>query len=80
MDTKVQHKKSPKRPDSDLYFHLRFLEVFNLSCLDFAMNRLLLYTMAHTYKDYQFLPRVVNSLFSYLMAGGAPRGILRPKL
>ena len=59
-----------------LYFHSlssfslpssRFMLVFNLACLDFAMQRLLLYTMAHTFKDYQFLPRVVRSLFSYIL-------------
>lgn len=39
---------------------------FKMACLDYAMNRLLLYTMAHTFKDYKFLPRVVNTLFSYI--------------
>ena len=46
----------------------RFIEVFNASSLEFATNRLLMYTMAHTYKDYLFLPRVVNSLFTYIGA------------
>lgn len=46
----------------------RFVEVFNFSSLEFAINRLLMYTMAHTYKDYLFLPRVVNSLFTYISA------------
>lgn len=38
-----------------------------MASLDFAMNRLLMYTMAHTYKDYLFLPRVVSSHFTYLI-------------
>ena len=46
----------------------RFIEVFNAAVYDFAARRLLLYTMAHTFKDYAYLPRVVNSLFSYIEA------------
>ena len=38
---------------------LVFNLLFNLGCLDFAMQCLLMYMMAHTFKDYQFLPRVV---------------------
>lgn len=49
-------------------FTNRFVDIFNYSSLEFAINRLLLYTMAHTYKDYLFLPRVVNSLFTYISA------------
>ena len=43
-----------------------FLMGFKMACLDYAMDRLLLCTMAHTIKDYTFLPRVVNTLFSYI--------------
>ena len=44
----------------------KFLEVYDMASLDFAMTRLLLYTIAHTFKDYKFLPRVVDSIFSYI--------------
>ena len=44
----------------------RFMAVYNVACLDFAVNRLLMYTMVHTYKDYAFLPRVVTSHMQYL--------------
>ncbi len=49
-------------------FYCRFIKVFNAAAYDFAARRLLLYTMVHTFKDYAFLPRVVNSLFSYIEA------------
>ena len=55
-----------------------------------------MYTMAHTYKDYKFLPRIVHSHFSYLASeissgrlvldgeggggGGGGRGVVRAKL
>lgn len=44
----------------------RFLEVFHCCLLHFAMKRLAMYTMVHTHKDYRFLPRVVDTLFSFL--------------
>lgn len=43
-----------------------FLEIFNLACLDFAYNRLALYGMAHTFKCYPFMPRVLNSHLNYV--------------
>lgn len=46
--------------------HCRFLEVCHSCLFHFAMKRLALYTMAHTHKDYQYLPRVVDTLFSFL--------------
>lgn len=48
-----------------------------MACLDFAVSRLLLYTMGHTYKDYVFLPRVVDSLFRYIDARVADGGFGR---
>jgi hydroxymethylglutaryl-CoA reductase (NADPH) len=39
---------------------------FILSLRDFAINRLLLYLMAHTFKQYNFLPRMTNTLFRML--------------
>ncbi|HEY2515656.1 MAG TPA: phosphotransferase [Polyangiaceae bacterium] len=39
---------------------------FVLSLRDFAVNRLMLYLMAHTFKQYKFLPRVVETLFRML--------------
>lgn len=47
-------------------FHCRFMEVFNAAVLDFTIRRLLLYTMAHTFKDYTYLPRVVENVFVYI--------------
>ena len=50
-------------------FHLilRFIEDYKIACLEFTMNRLFLYTMAHTYKDYYFLSRVIESHFAYML-------------
>ena len=48
-----------------------------MACLDFATDRLLMYTMAHTYKDYMFLPRVIDSLFNYITARIAEGGFSR---
>ena len=49
----------------------RFLRAFDAACLDFAMNRVLMYTMAHTFKVYKFLPRVIENLFKYLQHNAA---------
>ncbi|MBI2570879.1 MAG: phosphotransferase [Candidatus Schekmanbacteria bacterium] len=43
-----------------------FREVFDLACYDLAINRLALYCMAHTFKEYSFLERVLHSHFRYL--------------
>lgn len=51
-----------------------------MACLDFAVNRLLMYTVVHTYKDYVFLPRVVDSLFRYINARIADGGFSRALL
>ena len=40
--------------------------MYNVACIEFAVNRLLVYTMVHTYKDYAFLPRVVSCHMNYL--------------
>lgn len=48
-----------------LYF-CRYLDVFHGCLFHFAMKRLAMHTMAHTHKDYQYLPRVVDTLFSFL--------------
>jgi len=37
------------------------------AALDFQLNRLNMYTMAHTFKDYRFLSRVVRSNSAYLL-------------
>ncbi len=42
------------------------MEVYNAAVLDFVVRRLLLYSMAHTFKEYTYLPRVVNSVFAYI--------------
>jgi hydroxymethylglutaryl-CoA reductase (NADPH) len=39
---------------------------FVLSLRDLAINRLLLYLMAHTFKQYNFLPRLTHTLFRML--------------
>ena len=44
----------------------RFTDVFDAAILDFAIRRLLMYTMVHTFKDYKYLTRVVDSLFVYI--------------
>jgi aminoglycoside phosphotransferase (APT) family kinase protein len=43
-----------------------FMKVYNAACFDFAVNRIQMYLMAHTFKDYQFLPRVLDSHFEYI--------------
>ena len=54
----------------------RFISVYDLACLDVAMYRLMMYTLVHGYEGCHcpFLPRVVQSHFSYIMdqiaAGG----------
>ena len=45
----------------------RFLQVLDAAALDFQLNRLNMYTMAHTFKDYRFLERVVRSNSIYLL-------------
>jgi hypothetical protein len=54
-------KFSGQELDKERYHHNHMLV-----CLDMAINRLALYTMAHTFKDYRFLPRVITSHFNYL--------------
>ena len=44
----------------------RFVDVYDMATLEFVMNRLLQYTMAHTYKDYRFLQRVTDTFFKYI--------------
>jgi len=39
---------------------------FVLSLRDLAINRVLLYLMAHTFKQYNFLPRLIHTLFRLL--------------
>lgn len=46
-----------------------FEHVFNMAALDFLVNRLGLYTMAHVFKDYAFLPRVLEGQFRYVDEG-----------
>lgn len=43
-----------------------FMEIFDLCCCELMVNRVALYTMAHTFKEYSYLPRVLESLFGYL--------------
>ncbi len=43
-----------------------FKQTYDAACMEFAVNRLQLYAMAHTFKDYQFLPRVLDSHYAYL--------------
>ena len=50
----------------NLYCFIRFINDYNIAVLDYAINRLPYYTMAHTYKDYRFLPRVIESHFVYI--------------
>jgi hypothetical protein len=45
-----------------------FLRTFQYSSMDIAYNRLGLYTMAHTFKEYGFLPRVLKGHFNYVGA------------
>lgn len=42
------------------------MKIFNVAMLDFGIRRLLLYSMVHTFKDYVYLPRVINNFFSYV--------------
>ena len=48
-------------------FFYRFLQVLDAAALDFQLNRLNMYTMAHMFKDYKFLARVVRSNSTYLL-------------
>lgn len=48
----------------------RFTKVYNAAVLEFLIRRLLLYAMAHTFKDYTYLPRVINSVFAYIESFG----------
>lgn len=51
-----------------------FRRIYMLACFEMAINRLALYTMIHTAKDYRFLPRVLASHFAYLeQAAGSDR-------
>eukprot|EP00128_Syssomonas_multiformis_P018455 Colp12_sorted_trinity150504_noHs@11639 len=43
-----------------------FFKIFDYANFDFAINRLGLYSMGHTVKDYKFLPRLIASHFAYL--------------
>ncbi|KJE95848.1 hydroxymethylglutaryl-coenzyme A reductase [Capsaspora owczarzaki ATCC 30864] len=47
---------------------VKFDKIFDFACFDFAINRLALYSMVHTFKDYRFLPRVLQSHFGYLQS------------
>ena len=40
--------------------------MLDAAALDLQLNRLNMYTMAHTFKDYKFLSRVVRSNSAYL--------------
>ncbi len=42
------------------------MKIFNMAMLDFGIRRLLLYSMVHTFKDYMYLPRVIDNFFSYV--------------
>lgn len=46
----------------------QFRAGFDLACADLLIGRLGLYTMAHTYKDYSFLPRVLDGVFRHVAA------------
>lgn len=45
-----------------------FWKGFEACHQDIALNRLNLYMMAHTFKDYQFMPRVLNNSFEFLQS------------
>jgi NADP-dependent 3-hydroxy-3-methylglutaryl-CoA reductase len=59
----MEQRASGRRFDFDT-----FRKGFVLSLRDLAINRVLLYLMAHTFKQYKFLPRVVDTLFKMLSA------------
>ena len=42
------------------------MKEYYVACIDFAINRLLMYSMVYTFKEYRFLPRVVTSHMNYL--------------
>jgi hydroxymethylglutaryl-CoA reductase (NADPH) len=46
----------------------QFRAGFDLACADLLIGRLGLYAMAHTYKDYTFLPRVLDGVFRHIAA------------
>ncbi len=56
-----EERATGRRFDTDSY-----RRGFALSLRDLAINRLLLYLMAHTFKQYKFLPRVAASIFRML--------------
>ena len=60
------HFSSKSYPLFCLVLLYRFLQVLDAAALDFQLNRLNMYTMAHTFKDYKFLARVVQSNSTYL--------------
>lgn len=43
-----------------------FRATFDLCCCELAINRFALYAMAHTLKEYSYLPRVLGAQFHYL--------------
>ncbi len=46
----------------------KFWKGFEACHQDIALNRLNLYMMAHTFKDYQFMPRVLTNSFTFLQS------------
>jgi NADP-dependent 3-hydroxy-3-methylglutaryl-CoA reductase len=60
------YRKALEKQTSLSFDREAFLQVYNLACLDFAYNRLSLYAMAHTLKNYEFFPRVFNSHLNYV--------------
>ena len=60
------YRKELEKSSGRVLNAMEFLEVYNLCCYDFALTRLGLYTMAHSFKEYEFLPRVLDSHFEYL--------------
>ena len=57
----------------------RFRDGFDLASADLLVGRMGLYAMAHYYKDYAFLPRVLDGLFRWVTASPALAGF-RPVL
>jgi NADP-dependent 3-hydroxy-3-methylglutaryl-CoA reductase len=62
------YRQELERASGEQFDAAEFLRIFQYASMDIAYNRLGLYTMAHTFKEYGFLPRVLKSHFNYVGA------------
>lgn len=76
IDTYVEaHRQSLERYTGDAIDPDSWREGFCLSVWDIAVHRMGLYLMAHTFRDYSFMHRSIETLRSLLHIGDKPRGM-----